>query len=133
MFPVAFICNLLIPLVMIMGGKYMVRNQHGRINDTIGYRTRMSKMNADTWAFAHETCGWLWIRWGTLLFIPSLIVQILFRYASDEAVGIMTLCVEGVQVAVILLSIVQVEKALKNTFDKDGNRIMPLKEDGDEG
>lgn len=41
---------------------------------------------------------------------------------GDDAIGIVTLIVEAVQLAILLGSIVPVEKALKRTFDENGVR-----------
>ena len=32
------------------------------INGIIGYRTTMSRKNMDTWKFAHDYCGKLWLK-----------------------------------------------------------------------
>ena len=46
-----FICNLLIPLLMIICGYFMRRKPPKEINGLIGYRTAMSRKNKDTWDF----------------------------------------------------------------------------------
>ena len=115
-----FICNLLIPLIMLIGGYFIYKKPPKEINSVIGYRTKMSKKNKETWGFAHNYCGKLWIKLGIALFIPSVIVQIPFIHSSDDVIGIVALIVEAVQVLVLIGSIVRVEKALKRTFDENG-------------
>lgn len=117
-----FLCNLLMPLIMLIGGYFMYKKTPKEINGIIGYRTSMSKKNEDTWKFAHEYCGRLWIKWGALLLIPSILVQIPFMRASENAIGNMTLLLEGVQLVALLGSIVFVEKELKRTFNENGIR-----------
>lgn len=117
-----FICNLLIPIVMLTCGFLMYKKPPKEINGVIGYRTTMSRKNKDTWAFAHDYCGKLWIKLGLLLLILTIIIQIPFVHSSENAIGCMTLVVEGIQLAVILVSIVFVERALKKTFDENGVR-----------
>ena len=48
-----FLCNLLVPLVMLIGGYYMCKRPPEDINSAMGYRTKRSKKNKDTWKFAH--------------------------------------------------------------------------------
>ena len=117
-----FICNLLMPLLMIIGGYWMYKKPPGDINGLVGYRTTMSRKNKDTWAFAHDYCGKLWLRAGVILLVPSIIVQIPFSHADDNTVGILTGMIETVQLIILLGSIFFVERALKRTFDENGNR-----------
>lgn len=117
-----FICNLLIPIVMLTCGLLMYKKPPKEINGIIGYRTTMSRKNKDTWAFAHDYCGKLWIKLGLLLLILTIIIQIPFVHSSENAIGCMTLVVEGIQLVVILVSIVFVERALRKNFDEHGVR-----------
>lgn len=121
-FVTMFICNLLIPLIMLIGGYCMYKNPPKEINGFVGYRTTMSKKNKDTWMYAHDYCGRLWIKFGLILLIPTIIVQIPFVHSGNNTVGIMTLIVETVQLCVLIGSIIPVEKALKRTFDENGVR-----------
>lgn len=111
------------PLIMLLGGFCMFKYPPKEINGIVGYRTSMSKKNKDTWAFAHDYCGKLWIKLGAITLIPTAIVQIPFAHSSDDVIGVMTLIIMTVQLVVIACSIMPVEKALKNTFDKNGIRI----------
>ena len=117
-----FICNLLIPLIMLVCGYFMYKKPPKEINSVVGYRTKMSKKNKDTWEFAHNYCGRLWLKLGIALVIPSVIVQIPFVHSNDNAIGNMTLIVETVQLVILLCSIIPVEQALKRTFDENGVR-----------
>ena len=122
MFITMSICNLLIPLIMLLGGYLMYKKPPKEINSVVGYRTKMSKKNKDTWEFAHNYCGRLWLKIGIVLFILTFIVQIPFVHSSDNAIGNMTLIVETVQIVVLLGSIIPVEQALKKSFDENGAR-----------
>ena len=119
-----FICNLLIPATMIITGYFMYKKPPKEINGVIGYRTTMSRKNMDTWKFAHDYCGRLWLKIGIILLVPSIIVQIPFVNSDENTVGILTLIIEGVQLIFLLGSILPVERALKRTFDKNGKRIQ---------
>ena len=118
-----FVCNLLIPLIMIIGGYLMWKKPPRNINSVMGYRTAMSKKNMDTWKFAHDYCGRLWLKLGLIILVPSIVAQIPFVHADDDTIGLMTLVLMMVQLAVVVASIFPVEKALKQTFDKDGVRL----------
>lgn len=121
-----FICNLLLPLIMTVGGYFMYKNPPKEINGCIGYRTEMSRKNKDTWAFAHDLCGRLWIKLGLVLLILTIIAQIPFAQAGDNTVGIVTIAIETVQLVVLICSIIFVEKSLKSTFDENGVRRQKL-------
>lgn len=54
---VLFICNLLIPVVVIVTGRIMWKHYPKNINGLVGYRTTRSMKNMDTWRFANEYCG----------------------------------------------------------------------------
>ena len=71
-----FLCNLLMPSIMVIAGYCMYKNPPKEINGLIGYRTAMSEKNKDTWAFAHDCCGKLWIKSGIILLVPTVLAQI---------------------------------------------------------
>ena len=117
-----FVCTLLLPLIMLISGYCMYKNPPKEINGWVGYRTQMSKKNKDTWAFAHDYCGRLWMKLGRILLIPTIIIQIPCIQYSDNIISIVVLIIEVIQLIVLLASIVPVEKALKKTFDENGVR-----------
>ena len=111
-----FLCNLLMPSIMVIAGYCMYKNPPKEINGLIGYRTAMSEKNKDTWAFAHDYCGKLWIKSGIILLVPTVLVQIPFAKSGEDVVGTVTLVIEAVQVLALIGSVILVEKALKRTF-----------------
>lgn len=117
-----FICNLLVPLLMIVFGRIMYKHAPKSINGIYGYRTSMSMKNEDTWKFAHDYCGKLWYKVGLIMLIPSVLVQLPFVKRSTDTIGIMTVVLETVQICVMIASIFPTERALRKTFDKYGNR-----------
>ena len=54
--------------------------------------------------------------------MPTVLAQIPFAKSGEDVVGTVTLVIEGVQVLVLIGSVILVEKALKLTFDENGNR-----------
>ena len=82
----------------------------------------MSMKNQDTWQFAHRYFGRLWYRCGLVLTPVTAAVMCLALGKGESAVSWLgsALCI--VQLVVLLASIAPTERALRRTFDKDGNR-----------
>ena len=114
--------DLLIPGVMIGFGKEFQKNPPTEINPGYGYRTSMSMKNKLTWDFAQNYMGRVWYKWGRMLLVPSLVPLLLVLGRNVSTVGMVGLVVSGVQLAVMLGSILAVERALKEKFDKTGKR-----------
>ena len=114
--------NLLIPLIMLLFGIWFSRRAPKEINDFVGYRTTRSMKNQDTWVFAHHTCGRLWEKLGGITLVLTVVGMVLLSGRGEDALGIGTVVLCSGQTAVILLSILPVEAALKRTFDENGNR-----------
>ena len=113
---------LLIPIIMIVVGKFYRDKAPGGINHFIGYRTTMSMKNDETWKFAHDKFSKVWYKWG-LIMLPLSIVPMIFVIGKDEdTIGTLGTIITVVQLVPILASIVFTEKALKKNFDEDGNR-----------
>lgn len=118
-----FICNLIIPVAVILGGVFMSKNAPKNVNNIAGYRTPRSMKNSDTWKFANTYCGKLWIKIGVVLLIATVLVQLPFIKSTEEIVSDVTLILTTIQIVILLISIVPVERALKRTFDDEGRRI----------
>ena len=108
---------LLIPGVMLYFGRRFLNKPPKTIHSVYGYRTRRSMKNQQTWDFAHQVCGKLWVRVGAVLLPLSLLAMLPALGRDAEAVGIWCIPVVGVQLAVIIGTIFPVEKALKRKFD----------------
>lgn len=112
----------MIPAVMLIAG-YMMKNKPPKeINNVVGYRTPMSKKNMDTWIFAHQCCGRLWVKGGMIMLIIAVIVQIPLFFLPVFVSGIAVSIVLTAELVVLLLTVRSVEKELKKTFDPYGNR-----------
>lgn len=117
-----FVCNMLIPTAMIVGGILMYKKPPKNINCAVGYRTARSMKNKDTWEFAHHFCGRLWLKLGIILSVPTVTLQIPLINCADNIIGTVTIIIETVQLAVLICSILPVDRALKRTFDANGKR-----------
>lgn len=117
------IFDLLLPASMIGFGYLMYLHPPKDINGVFGYRTSRSTKNLDTWKFAHDCCGRLWVKAGYILLAPTLLAMLPFIHSGKDAVGTASLVIESVQLAVMIGSIFIVESALNKNFDGDGNRL----------
>lgn len=115
-------CDLLFPAIMLIAGKLFMKSPPKNINWIIGYRTAMSMKNEDTWKFAHAVAGRFWWKWGWGA-LAVAVVPMLFVLGKPEeitaTVGLILMCILMIPIIAV---IPHTEKALRNTFDKDGNR-----------
>lgn len=117
------VVSLFIPIIMVIFGKSFLKAAPKEINGIYGYRTAMSMKNQDTWEFAHKHFGKVWFYAGLIL-LPLNIIPLLFVMGeSKDLIGTIGILVCLIDTAVMLLSIIPTEKALKKNFDSDGNRI----------
>lgn len=114
--------GLLIPILMISFGNMMRKHCPEKIDINFGYRTKRSMQNMDTWKFAHSYCGKLWWKIGWVLLIVTVFLQILMLRVPMESVTLYSLILMFAQTAVMLLTILPTERALKKHFDDHGQR-----------
>ncbi len=113
---------IVLPLIMFMSSFYFIAGGPKNINNIFGYRTGRSMINKDTWTFAHEYCGKLWLK-VSIAFILASIVIMLCLIKTDQrvfvAVGFVIFIAEFVT---LFFTINKTEKALADNFDIKGNR-----------
>lgn len=113
--------NLIIPFVMLSFGAYFYRRPPKGINVIFGYRTKRSMQNEETWKFAHQYFGKLWF----LLGMPTLIITIgamwLLYSKKVNILSIVGILITLVQLITVFITIVLTERALKHSFDNNGN------------
>jgi len=114
------VMNLLIPFIMIVFGKVFIKNAPKEINWAYGYRSSMSMKNKETWQFAHHYCGRLWTYIGYVSLVLTALSMLFVLGKDTDTVGIFGGVVSGVQIVILLLSIVPTELALRRNFDKNG-------------
>lgn len=121
---ILLVSGLLCPLLMLGFGLISWKRPPKTINSWYGYRTTRSMKNQQTWDFAHRCCGRLWTWLGAILLAVSAAVLVpVGLLGEDTGRCIAAVILLGVQVAVLLGSIVPVEQALKRQFDEQGNPI----------
>ena len=120
---------LILPISMICFGKCYKENAPKEINKTLGYRTKMSMLNDDTWEFAHnywgEICGKIGI---FLVPIPILPMMFSFFILKNDiehigVVGFFVIALIIIEITAYYVAIFLTEKALKKTFNRNGMRI----------
>jgi uncharacterized membrane protein len=107
-------------LTMIGGGLLFIKRPPKEINSVIGYRTTMSRKNKETWDFAHQYSGQVWIKSGILNGVIASILAVAlqgFNHYNQLMVALIY-----IQLVVLLLVIPLTEIALRKKFDQNGNR-----------
>jgi uncharacterized membrane protein len=117
-----FCMQIMIPVVLIILGAWFGKHPPKEINGLVGYRTTRSMKNQDTWQFAHHEFGKVSIKVGLILLVASVIVMLCLRNLDDDTMGFLAGMAMLGQCVVIVLSIIPTERALKRTFDENGNR-----------
>lgn len=82
----------------------------------LGYRTRRSMQNPDTWRFAQAYYGRLCRKMGWPAAAVTGCAQLLFLHSSPDMLGAFSAAAVLVQSALLVLSIFSTEKALKKKF-----------------
>lgn len=111
------ICDLLTPVLMIICGNMMWKHTPKNINGVIGYRTKRSMKNMETWKFAHVYCGRLWWKIGWVMLVFSTIVHILMYNSSEDVIGLNGGALCTIQCIILFVPIVLTERALRRNFD----------------
>jgi len=106
---------------MIVFGLIFLKKPPKNINSLYGYRTRMSSVNQETWDFAHEYSGRVWLRTGVYVLVGSMVLMLLLKNSKDFERYMLTMFY--VQMGFMLMVIPLTEKALRKSFDKEGNRL----------
>lgn len=117
-----YLCNLLIPVMMLFFGIIFKKHPPGKVNMAYGYRTTRSMKNQETWDFAHEYCGTVWKRAGGILLVLTMTVSMAGFFMDDDGFGALSVVLNMLQIAVLIGSVYPVEKALKDNFNENGCR-----------
>lgn len=118
------ICNLMIPVLLIVMGKVFIKNPPRKINGIYGYRTLRSRKNQETWDFAHFYCGKLWWKAGWIMLPLTVIAMLPVSGKNDDVIGGVGAAVVIVECIVLFVTVFSTERALDRKFDKDGNAVF---------
>lgn len=114
MYTFLFIMTMMMPILMILIGLLWKKHPPKQINSFYGYRTAWSMQSQEAWDFAHAYHAKTWMFWGISLLIFSLAAMILIY--RKENYEIYDLVIVGMQMVVMLVSIVPTELALKKKY-----------------
>lgn len=121
---ILLVSGFLCPLLMLGFGLISLMHPPKNINSWYGYRTARSMKSQAAWDFAHRYCGRLWTRLGWVLLAVSVAVLVPLGLLGEDTVRcVAAVILLGIQVVVLLGSIVPVEQALKKNFDENGHPI----------
>ena len=109
--------HLLLGPLMILISYIFAKYPPKKINDLYGYRTKRSMRNQDCWDFANRHS----IRLMWKISLVTCVVQAIGLIFLNERVALLTATI--VLIASLIYSVYLTEKALKKTFDKEGNRL----------
>lgn len=113
---------LILPFVMFIISLFGKIFAKSKINSVAGYRTRMSKLNRDTWETANIHFAKMWFKLGLAMLGISAICGISIFFVSRDIAGLISLGITLIQLLIIVLSPFETEKMLINVFDDKGNR-----------
>ena len=111
-----------IPLLLIVIGKIFEKYPSKEPNIAIGFRTKLSMMNKETWDYAQRLFPKVWISLGRILLPLSLIILFLLYSEDKDYTGNLALILMLAQVVLMLGSILYVNLKLKKAFNSDGSR-----------
>ncbi len=112
---------LIAPVSMLLIGRWFAFRPPA-FGSAVGYRTRMSGKNADTWAYAHALCGKIWMRCGLAMLAVTAAVLLLARGGDTEAAATAAGALVFAQSLALVLTIPFVEAGLRREFDGSGSR-----------
>lgn len=104
--------------MMIIFGVLWKNHPPQTINWMYGYRSSMSMKNQETWKFAHIHNAMIW-RWcGIVWLVVSVALMFIFKNDYET----ISTWINLVGLAIIILSLIPTEIALRKRFDKNGNK-----------
>ena len=117
------ICNLLIPAAAVWYGRRFRASPPREPNAWFGYRTARSMKSRDAWNFAQRKMGEVWGRWGYAMVPPVVVCQgLTLLCPTVDVMFLWSLPITAAEVVLLLLSMIPVERALKENFDEYGRR-----------
>ena len=120
MFIFLSVCSLLVPLSMaLLGYKWKDNPPKDRLGIS-GYRTTMSRINDETWKYAHKCWGKMNFVLGILLAILSIFVLILMK--DDTNIEMISVYLVFLQLGIMMLTIIPTEFFLHKHFTKLGEK-----------
>lgn len=121
-----FVSVMLIPVVLFLFGKFFSKDVPMGINAFCGYRTKRSMKNENTWIFANRYWGKLAAKLAVLSAVITVRAMAPVYNGDEGAVTAVASIAAAIQVVLLIISVILTEKALKTTFDEEGNPIVKI-------
>ena len=118
MFIFLSVCSLLVPLSMIILGYTWKDKPPKNRQGLSGYRTTMSRMNDETWKYAHRCWGRINFVLGIIVVILSIFILILTK--NDTNFEMISVYLVFLQLGIMVLTIIPTEFLLHKHFTKQG-------------
>ena len=110
------VCDLIIPLTMLVGGLIMWKHCPDRMSRTLGYRLERSMKSEAAWRFANVDCGKRWFVIGLVTTVLSILAHIPLYRAGEDAVSNASLVIMALEMVAMFVSLIPTERALKQRF-----------------
>ena len=110
------ICDIFIPLLIIVIGGILYKYPPKKINSLIGYRTTLSMSNEEAWNFSQKYSSKILFITGLIMLVPSILVHIPFYGKDEDTISILSVIVLCVQLITIIACIIPVEIKLRKKF-----------------
>lgn len=79
-------------------------------------------INKDTWIFAHEYCGKLWLKVSIIFVLASIVIMLCLIKTDQRVVVAVGFVIFIAEFVTLFFTISKTEKALADNFDIKGNR-----------
>ncbi|MBR5227947.1 MAG: SdpI family protein [Clostridia bacterium] len=104
----------ILPVIILLAGYLMNKYPPKKVNWFIGYRTRTSMKDENSWEEANRYCGELWMKIGVIMIAISLVLMVVaylnIVIFSEAILGVIVIC----QIIPLFLSGLMVEDRIKN-------------------
>lgn len=119
-------CTMVMSLIFLVGGYSLRKTAKRKINHVIGYRTSLSMKNEDTWAFANDELGKIWIKIGWFIVPFTILFNVVFAFVKLNCYEMVCVLFVIGEIVVLFITRAIVESKMRRTFNRDGSRKEEL-------
>jgi len=119
MYQLCFAVLMVVPVAMIAVGLYWYLKPPAFQTGRIAYRTAITEKSPDVWFFAHTHCGKLWVRYGVIFGVITVLCMVFLKKYYHN----LWLWLIGAQMLILCITIFMIDLLCKNLYDENGNRI----------
>lgn len=111
-----WLINFVLPIGLIIYGYLYKYKTYKKVSKFFGYKTARTQLSKETWKYANQRVGDIWIKLGGLYFIFTALILLIFPSERNK----LSLIVFIVGVGVTLYPFFLIENELKEKFDDKG-------------